>query len=329
MVTHIVMAAGLDPTVMIGGTLPLLGSGHRVGNGDTIVLEACEYCNSFLSFSPTVAVILNVDADHLDFFRDLSDVENSFRAFAALVPPEGSIIANADDENTITALQPLGRPLLTFGFGKDAMVRAENLCLEREGSSFDIVAGGKPYAKVRLHVPGRHNVKNALAASAVAYAMDIPGETAARGLDMFRAAARRFEKKGSLNGADVYDDYAHHPGELRELLTMAGSLGYERLICAFQPHTYTRTKALFPDFVRELSRPDITLLADIYAAREVNEIGISSRDLAEQIPGAQYFPSLEKLEARPRELARPGDLILTVGAGDIYTVGEALVKPGK
>ncbi len=169
---------------------------------------------------------------------------------------------------------------------------------------FDVAVYGEPYAQIRLNVPGRHNVKNALAAAAVAYALGIPGQTAAQGLDTFRGAARRFEKKGNIGGADVYDDYAHHPGELHELLSMAASLGYRRVICAFQPHTYTRTKALFSDFVTELSRPDITLLADIYAAREINEIGISSGDLAQQIPGARYFPELEKLTQYLREIAR-------------------------
>jgi len=326
MVTHITMAAGRDPTVMIGGTLPLLGSGHRVGGGDTIILEACEYCDSFLSFRPTVAVILNIDADHLDYFHDLARVERSFRDFAALVPPEGSVIANGDDENTMRALRSLGRRLLTFGFGEGSDVRAVNVRLERGGSSFDVIAYGKPYASIKLPVPGRHNVKNALAAAAVAVVLGIPGETAAKALSAFLGAGRRFEKKGTFRGADVYDDYAHHPGELRELLTMAGSLGYRRVICAFQPHTYTRTKTLFSDFVTELSRPDLALLADIYAAREPNEVGVSSRDLAEQIPGALYFPELEKLTEHLKAIARPGDLILTVGAGDIYTVGEALVK---
>jgi UDP-N-acetylmuramate--alanine ligase len=211
MVTHITMAAGRDPTVMIGGTLPLLGSGHRVGGGDTIILEACEYCDSFLSFRPTVAVILNIDADHLDYFHDLARVERSFRDFAALVPPEGSVIANGDDENTMRALRSLGRRLLTFGFGEGSDVRAVNVRLERGGSSFDVIAYGKPYASIKLPVPGRHNVKNALAAAAVAVVLGIPGETAAKALSAFLGAGRRFEKKGTFRGADVYDDYAHHP----------------------------------------------------------------------------------------------------------------------
>lgn len=324
MCTHIAMAAAADPTVMIGGTLPLLGAGHRVGRGDTIILESCEYCNSFLSFFPTVAVILNVEADHLDFFRDLEDVEHSFRAFADLVPEGGLIIANGDDANTMHALEGETRQMLTFGLARGD-VHAVNLTWSKGLPSFDVVYREKSFAHVVLSVPGEHNVKNALAAAASAIALGFPAAAVERGLAAFRGAGRRFEHKGAYRGAEVYDDYAHHPGELHALLTTARQLGYERVICAFQPHTYSRTQALFDDFVKVLALPDLTLLAEIYAAREDNTIGISSKDLADKLPASLYFPTLEGLTAHLREIARPGDLILTVGAGDIYTVGEALV----
>ena len=324
MCTHIIMAAGLDPTVMIGGTLPLLGAGHRVGKGDTIILESCEYCNSFLSFFPTIAVILNIEADHLDFFKDLEDVERSFRRFADLVPEGGRIIANRDDANTMATLAGETRPVTTFGL-EEGDVHAAGLTWEKGLPAFDVVCRGEVYAHVSLKVPGLHNVKNALAAAASAMALGVPGEAVERRLAQIRGAGRRFEHKGSFHGAEVYDDYAHHPGELEALLDTARSLGYERVVCAFQPHTYTRTAALFDDFVEVLKKPDVTLLAEIFAAREDNESGISSRDLAERIPGARYFATLPEVTAALRELARPGDLILTVGAGDVYTVGEALV----
>ena len=324
MCTHIIMAAGLDPTVMIGGTLPLLGAGHRVGKGDTIILESCEYCNSFLSFFPTIAVILNIEADHLDFFKDLEDVERSFRRFADLVPEGGRIIANRDDANTMATLAGETRPVTTFGL-EEGDVHAAGLTWEKGLPTFDVVCRGEVYAHVSLKVPGLHNVKNALAAAASAMVLGVPGEAVERGLAQFRGAGRRFEHKGSFHGAEVYDDYAHHPGELEALLDTARSLGYERVVCAFQPHTYTRTAALFDDFVEVLKKPDVILLAEIFAAREDNESGISSRDLAERIPGARYFATLPEVTAALRELARPGDLILTVGAGDVYTVGEALV----
>ena len=325
MCTHIIMAADLDPTVMIGGTLPLLGAGHRVGKGDTIILESCEYCNSFLSFFPTVAVILNIEADHLDFFKDLEDVEKSFRAFADLVPEGGRIIANRDDENTMHTLAGEERPVTTFGL-TEGDIHAANLTWTKGLPTFDVVYRDAVYAHVSLSVPGLHNVKNALAAAAAAIALGVPGDAVERGLAQFRGAGRRFEHKGTYNGAEVYDDYAHHPGELKALLDTAHTLGYKRVICAFQPHTYTRTKALFDDFVEVLKQPDITLLAEIFGARETNDIGISSKDLAERIPGARYYATLPEVTAALRELAQPGDLILTVGAGDIYTAGEALVK---
>ena len=326
MCTHIIMAAGLDPTVMIGGTLPLLGAGHRVGHGDTIILESCEYCNSFLSFFPTIAVILNVDADHLDFFKDLQDVEKSFRAFADLVPRNtGLIVANADDANTMTTLRGEERPILTFGLA-EGDVHAAGLTYESGLPSFDIIHEGKPFAHVTLQVPGEHNVRNALAAAASCISLGVEASAVEKGLAAFRGAGRRFEKKGSCNGADIYDDYAHHPSEVKALLDMAMTLGYKRVICAFQPHTYSRTKALFHEFTEVLTRPDMTLLAEIYAAREDNTLGISSKDLCQHIPGSEYFPTLKALTARLKELAQPGDLILTVGAGDIYTVGEMLVQ---
>lgn len=327
MCTHIIMAAQMDPTVMIGGTLPLLHAGHRVGKGDTIILESCEYCNSFLSFRPTTAVILDIEADHLDFFKDLADVENSFRRFADLVPAEGGVIvANADDRNTMDTLDGLDRNIITFGMGSYADVYCENLEYVNGVGQFDLMQDGKKLTHIELSVPGKHNVKNALAAAAAALTVDAPAEAIAAGLHAFRGAERRFQFKGEYHGAMIYDDYAHHPGELHVLMDTVRTLGYERIICAFQPHTYTRTKALFGDFVRELGRPDITLLAEIYAAREKNTLGISSKDLAERIPGAEYCATLDDVKRRLEELAKPGDLILTVGAGDIYTVGEAMVK---
>ena len=327
MCTHIVMAAQMDPTVMIGGTLPLLHAGHRVGKGDTIILESCEYCNSFLSFRPTTAVILDIEADHLDFFKDLADVENSFRRFADLVPAEdGVVVANADDRNTMDTLDGLNRNVITFGLGNYADIYCENLEYVNGVGHFDLMRDGEKLTHVELSVPGKHNVKNALAAAAAALTIGVPPAAIAAGLHAYRGAERRFQFKGEYNGAMIYDDYAHHPGELHALMDTVKTLGYDRIICAFQPHTYTRTKALFGDFVHELKRPDITLLAEIYAAREKNTIGISSKDIADCIPGAIYCPTLADVTAKLKELARPGDLILTVGAGDIYQAGEALVQ---
>lgn len=326
MLTHIFMQAGLDPTIMIGGFLPLLGAGHRVGKGDTIILESCEYCNSFLNFFPTVAVILNVAADHLDFFKNLNDIEHSFRQFACLTPENGFIIANGDDPGAREALSGLDRKVYWFSVkDRKADVYADNVAFFDGFGCFDVAAEGKTYAHVELHVPGRHNVSNALAAAAAAYVLGVDGKAVEEGLADFTGAERRFQYKGEFNGAKVYDDYAHHPDELHALLDMARSLPHKRLICAFQPHTYTRTKALFDDFVKELRTVDVAVLAEIYAARETNDVGVSSRDLCAQIPGSIYCATLRETAESLRALAQPGDLLLTVGAGDIYRVGDMLV----
>ena len=326
MCTHILMAADSDPTVMIGGTLPLLNAGHRVGHGNTIIMEACEYYNSFLSFYPTLAMILNVEADHLDFFKDLEDVKRSFRAFAERVPEDGIVIANADDDNTMATLRGIDRRMITFGLKRSADVTARNIEFIGANSHFDVVCHGRKFTDVTLHVPGLHNVKNALAATAAAISLGISPTAVKYGLAGFNGAGRRFEFKGKYNGADVYDDYAHHPGELKVLLDTVAQLGYTRTILVFQPHTFSRTAALFDDFVEQLRRPTVAVLAEIYAAREKNTIGISSAALAEKVPGSLFCPSFQELENTLRVLAQPGDIILTVGAGDVYKVGENLVN---
>ena len=325
MSTHILMAAEEDPTVMIGGTLPLLKASHRVGKGSTIVMESCEYYDSFHSFFPTVAVILNIEADHLDYFKDIEAVKDSFRKFASLVPEDGYIIANADDPNTIDTLAPLGREIFTFGIDDNADVYAKCIVSKGAQTEFDVMYRGEFFTHVNLRVPGIHNIKNALAATAAAICLKLSPTAVSYGLAAFTGAGRRFEFKGKYNGADIYDDYAHHPSELKALLDAVEPLGYKRILLAFQPHTYTRTSALFDDFVVQLRRPDIAYLAEIYAAREHNTIGISSNDLAKEIDNAQYCDTFDCLRKKLKESAQPGDIILTVGAGDIYKVGESLL----
>ena len=326
MCTHIMMAADKDPTVMIGGTLPLLNAGHRVGHGNTIIMEACEYYNSFLSLHPTVAVILNVEADHLDFFKDLQDVQRSFREFALRTPEDGYVVANLDDASTMATIRDIPRKIMTFGLSREADVYAENIEFLGANSHFDIMFKGKLFTDVTLHVPGLHNVKNALAATAAAICLGVRPNAVKYGLAGFNGAGRRFEFKGKYNGADVYDDYAHHPGELKALLDTVEGLNYKRCILVFQPHTYTRTAALFEDFVTQLKRPDVLLLAEIFAAREKNTIGISSAALAERVEGAEFYPTFPELEEELKRKAQPGDIILTVGAGDVYKIGENIVE---
>ena len=306
-----------------------LGAGHRVGHGDTIIAESCEYCNSFLSFAPTVAVVLNVEADHLDFFKDLEDIQASFRAFGALVPERGHVVVNGDNKNAMEAMSGCGRPLFRFSLlDKTADCYRDHITWERGLPSFDIIVRGEKYAHAALRVGGEHNIANALAAASAAWVLGVPGKAVEEGLNGFTGAGRRFERKGGYHGAEVYDDYAHHPDELRALLTMARSLGFRRLLCAFQPHTYSRTAALFNEFIAALRLADVVVLAEIFPARETDTLGMSSAKLAEFLPGAVCCASLEGVTAHLAELAQPGDLILTVGAGDIYLAGEALVEAG-
>ena len=319
MMTHILMEADADPTVMIGGYLPLLRAGHRVGNGDTIILESCEYCDSFLNFFPTLAVILNVEADHLDYFKDLADVQKSFRNFALL--SSGGVLANGDDPHTLEAME--GVECITFGLKPHNKVRAENIC--PDWRHLDVVCDSKFYCHLDLKVLGRHNALNALAAAGAAWMMGVPGEAVSTGLATFSGAQRRMQFKGNFNGAEVYDDYAHHPDELAATIEAVRTMEKERIVVAFQPHTYTRTKALFDEFVRELKKADVVVLAEIYAARERNTVGISSRDLAAEIPGSVYCETLPEVTEYLRTIIKPGDVVLTVGAGDIYRAGEALL----
>ena len=273
----------------------------------------------------TVAVILNVDADHLDFFKDLEDVKHSFRRFAQLVPQGGCVVADGDDANTMDALKDLDKPMLTFGL-EQGDIHAANLTWNKGLPTFDLIYKGEPLGSISLRVPGIHNVRNALAAAGAALQLNVPMDAIRDGLYAFGGAGRRFEHKGEYHGAVVYDDYAHHPHELQALLSTVKTLGYQRVICAFQPHTYTRTKELFDDFVEVLKLPDKVLLAEIFAARETDTLGISSKDLADRIPNAEYCPTLADVTARFQELAQPGDLLITVGAGDIYLAGEALLN---
>ena len=320
MMTHILMAAQADPTVMIGGYLPLLHAGHRVGHGDTIVLESCEYCDSFLNFFPTLAVVLNVEADHLDYFKDLADVQKSFHEFAMLAT--SGVIANGDDEHTVQAME--GINYISFGLKPGNRITATEV--SADWRHFNVVCDGQFYCHLDMGVLGRHNALNALAVAGAAWLMGIPGEAVSQGLESFHGAGRRMEFKGNFNGADVYDDYAHHPDELSATIDAVRSMGDRRLVMAFQPHTYTRTHALFHDFVAQLKRADVVILAEIYAARERNTIGISSKDLADQIPGAIYCETLPEVTEKLAQIAQPGDVVMTVGAGDIFRAGEALLK---
>ena len=326
MLTLILMQAKLDPTVMVGSHLPAIDGTLRIGGMDYFIAESCEYCNSFLQFPPTVAIALNIEADHLDFFKDIDDIIRSFHTFCASTPENGLIVVNADDKNAMRCTVGLDRTIRTFGLSETADVRAVDIREENSYYRFTVLVKEKPYAHISLSVPGKHNMLNALACCAVAEFLGVSGEDTAEGLRTFTGSSRRFQLIGKTeNGATIVDDYAHHPSEMKATLAAARQMNFKRIICAFQPHTYTRTKALFSDFVQALQLCDIALLAPIYAAREKNTIGISSRDLAEQVPHAQALDTFEEIVAYLRKEAQSGDLILTMGAGNINEVGEALL----
>lgn len=329
MLAYILVEAGRDPTVSLGGSLPILTNGHRHGSGDDFIIESCEYFNSFLSFSPTVAVILNVDEDHLDFFKDIHDIESSFARFASLVPAGGCVVRPYGDSKADEALAMAdltGRRVLSFGMDENADVHAVNLGEEGRFSRFDVIVHGQHYTSLELHVPGHSNVIDALAACCVAWHLGIDGAAVHSGLKKFGGAGRRFEYHGRLNGAEVFDDYAHHPNELRSLMDICAHMGAKRVLVAFQPHTYTRTIAFFDDFVDVLKTPDKVYLAEIYAAREKNTTGLSSKALADLIPGSEFCATLEDTAAAIRRDAQPGDLIVTVGAGSITKVAGMLTE---
>ena len=330
MCSHILMHGGFDPTISVGGILPSIGGNIRVGNSETFITEACEYTNSFLSFFPKIELILNVDSDHLDFFKDLDDIANSFHRFAELLPKDGTLIINRDSEKFDTVTNGISCEIITYSMMETADYTAENIMMDGRGcGSFVCMEKGKPIGSFSLKVPGLHNVSNALAAIALGRKLGLDAETIAEGLSAFSGTERRFEYKGMLNGAVIIDDYAHHPTEIKATLKAAQNYPHKELYVAFQPHTYTRTKALLPEFAEALSLADHVILADIYAAREKNTIGISSDDVRALLENsgsdAVYLPSFTEIESYLKERLKEGDLLITMGAGNIVDVGEHLL----
>ncbi|MDO4173252.1 MAG: UDP-N-acetylmuramate--L-alanine ligase [Eubacteriales bacterium] len=325
MLTLIGMHCGIDPTVMVGSHLPAIDGTLRIGAHDCFIAESCEYTNSFLSFHPTVAVVLNVEEDHLDFFKGIDDIIHSFHRFCSLVPETGAIVVNHDSANAMRAVEGIDRTCITFGSTPEADVYPQNIVDDHGYYRFDVMHKGDLFAHIDLSVPGYHNMLNALASCAVCLFLGLDASSAAEGLHAFTGSSRRFQLTGRMsNGAMVVDDYAHHPTEMMATLKTAREMNYDRIICVFQPHTYSRTKALLPQFIEALKLCDKAILADIYAAREQNTFGISSTAIADALDGGEYYDSFEKIEARLREIAQPGDLILTMGAGNVNTIGTAI-----
>ncbi len=330
MISEVLLAADTDPTLSIGGILKSIGGNIRIGKSGYFVTEACEYTNSFLSFFPKIALILNIDEDHLDFFKDLQDIRNSFRRFAKLLPADGTLIINGDIENYEEITADLPCRVVTFGHSSVCDYYISNLEYTDMGSThFTLHTKGKDDMEMRLDVPGEHNVFNALAALVLADLLGLDRALSAEALHNFHGTGRRFEYKGQIGGITVIDDYAHHPTEIAATLQAAANYPHKTLWCVFQPHTYTRTKALLPEFAEALSHADKVVLADIFAARETDTLGISSEDLQKAIQESgtecYYFPSFDEIENFLLEKCINSDLLITMGAGDVHKIGETLL----
>ncbi len=333
MLSKILLEADTDPTLSIGGVFSDIGGNIRVGRSDYFVTEACEYTNSFLSFFPKISVISNIDADHLDFFKDLDDIRNSFTKFAHLLPDDGTLVINGDIEKLSTITDGLGCEIITYGSKEDFDYYPSDISYDEHGNpSFKAHIPGGKVLDVKLAVPGLHNVYNALASIAVSNILGIDSAVATRALSLFGGTSRRFEHKGEIHGVTIIDDYAHHPTEIKATLTAAQNYPHGKIWCVFQPHTYTRTKALLDEFAEALSLADKVVLVDIYAARETDTLGISSRTLCDKIKelghDCTYFPTYDGFSEVEKFLLQnctKGDLLITMGAGDVVKIGNELL----
>ncbi|MCQ2507995.1 MAG: UDP-N-acetylmuramate--L-alanine ligase [Dorea sp.] len=331
MLTHILLAGEMDPTISVGGILKAINGNIKVGNSPYFVTEACEYTNSFLSFFPKISVILNIDADHLDFFKDLEDIRRSFRLFADLLPEDGYLIINGETDRLAEFTEGLKCNVVTFGDNTDCDYSIANIAHDENGAtSFDLYKGKDYVDRIQLSVTGDHNAMNAAAAIAVADILEVSVDVMKKGLLEFHGTDRRFQLKGTFNGVTVIDDYAHHPTEIKATLTSAKNYPHREVWCIFQPHTYTRTKSLFSEFVEALTHTDHVIMAPIYAARETDTLGVSSEQIAEELKKLgvdAYCPGdFKAIEDFCKEVCQKGDLLITMGAGDVVNIGETLIE---
>ncbi len=328
-ISHILLTAARDPSVLIGASLPEIGGSFRTGSGDTFVFEACEYQDSFLSFRPNVAVVLNIEMDHPDYFKSMDQIIESFRRYIDIPGFEGAAVLNFDDGNVRKAAEGSPTPQITCGIQyPEVRFRAASIELQHGFASFEIQKDGEAFCHAKLHVPGMHQVMNALQAAAAADFCGVSCADIEHGLSSFRGVGRRLEYKGRFTGTSipVFDDFAHHPTEIRASLAVMAQLGYRRIFCVYQPHTYSRTAELFDGFLHAFDTADFLLLVDIYAARESNTYGISSRQLAERIPHAEYCAESEEVIRLLRKRAETGDVIVVMGAGNISRLADEITK---
>lgn len=331
MVSEILLAAEKDPTITVGGILPTIGSNLRIGHSPYFVAEACEYFDSFLRFNPFVGIILNVESDHLDYFKTLENIRRSFHAFAQRIPHDGLLVISEKIDHVSELTDGLVCHVETFGLSEKANWRAQNIVHEADGrNSFDVYHNGVFFTTVHLHIPGEHNITNALAAIGASAFLGATPEDCVKGLHHYTGTERRFQLKGKKDGITVIDDYAHHPTEIKAALAAAQNVQHNTTWCVFQPHTFSRTRFLFDEFGEAFGDADEIIIADIFAARETDDGTVSAAQLAERIAqtgkSARYVGDFAAIEAYLREHCKSGDLLMTVGAGDVYKIGENFLK---
>ncbi|MBQ2944208.1 MAG: UDP-N-acetylmuramate--L-alanine ligase [Ruminococcus sp.] len=324
MISQVLIGSGFDPSAIIGGKLNFIGGNSYVGQSDIIVCEACEYVDTFLQLTPYVSVILNIDADHLDYFKTFDNIKTSFNKFANQTTK--ALVFNGDDEACHEALGSVPLEKITFGFNDGNDYQAVNIVSNGMNQSFDLLYKGELITRIELIVPGKHNIANALATAATAHYMGATPAEIAENLKKFSGVHRRFEVLGHPCGITVADDFAHHPTELSAVLSSAMNMGFKKVYAVFQPHTYSRTAILLDDFAQALSIPDEAIISEILAVREVNTYGIESRDLGVKIEGAKCIDTFEEITEYIKENAKEGDLVLTLGGGNVYMCSNMILK---
>ncbi len=331
MIAHIVLKENVDPTILVGGELDAISGNVLVGNSDYFITEACEYKESFLKFFPYIGTILNIDADHLDYYKDINHIKETFKKFINIIPKEGYVIVNVEDENVKTILNSdYICNIITYGLN-DGMLQAKNICYNKLGcATYDAYKEGSFLFNINLNVPGEHNVLNSLASIGTALILGFSENSIVCGLSSFNGTHRRFELKGNKDGVTVIDDYAHHPTEIKATLSAAKNYPHNKIYCVFQPHTYSRTLSLFEDFSESFYDMDCLILTDIYAAREKDTGEISSTMLGDRIRSknvnCENIHSFDEVVQYLKNNLKPGDLLLTLGAGDVNIIGEMYLK---
>lgn len=317
MIAQTLLEGGFDPSAFIGGKVKALGGSGRAGKSDIFVVEACEFVDTFLKLSNDISVILNIDNDHLDYFGTIENSIKSFRKFAS--NSTGPVIVNGDDANTMKAVDGLDKEIITFGWSSKNDYYAENVCfLGGAKSGYTLMHHGKPICEIRLSIPGKHNILNSMACAAVCLYLGMNPEEMAEHIDKFPGAGRRFEILGEVNGVTIADDYAHHPTEIAATLKAAKEMDFHEVWAVFQPFTYSRTALLMDDFVTALSVADHVVMSEIMGSREKNTYNVYTKDLAEKIPGSVWFNTFQEMADYTMSHAAPGDLVITLGCGDVY-----------